>query len=44
MSKRKEEMERWISETQMFQRIAKVPETPREELEKEWKEMKEKRK
>ncbi len=36
MSKAKAAMEAWISETQMFQRIAKVKESTFEDLEKEW--------
>jgi hypothetical protein len=31
--------EQWVEDTQMYQRIAKVPVTTKEELEKEWEEM-----
>lgn len=35
-TKREIARNKWVEETQMFQRIAKQPETPREDLEKEW--------
>lgn len=40
--RRDSDMERWITETQMFQRIAGTPESPRSELEADWRAMRRK--
>lgn len=36
MNKRQQERQQWIEDTQMFQRVAKVPETSAEALGADW--------
>lgn len=42
MSKRDKDRERWVTDTQLYQRIAGVPQTSREELETQFDAMKRK--
>jgi uncharacterized protein YlbG (UPF0298 family) len=43
MRKIEKQCEEWVQETQMFQRIAKVPVSSREELQRQFYEMREKK-